>query len=342
MSKTKISEYSETASNNTDIGGINIAEGMAPSDVNNAMREQMAQLKEFLDGSSGDTLTSAKIVATTAEIGAATFGGAVIMSSDVTLRAQSDVRFADSDSSNYVAFQAPATVSSNVTWTLPAADGTNGQVLSTNGSGTLSWATASGGGGGNKIEQGDSKVEVTDTGSNGTATFTMDGTVRAKVNQYGLGLGTETPSSGMGIKFPVTQSASSDANTLDDYEEGTWTPTLLGSTTNPTVTYVYQFGRYIKIGRIVTLSIIFTTDAVTGGSGSLRIGGVPFPPATGQFYEIFAMNIGEAVSMGTALTLAQLSDSFGSTFMVTDVTVANLNNGANQNRIRINGTYITS
>ena len=82
MSKTKISEYSETASNNTDIGGINIAEGMAPSDVNNAMREQMSQLKKFLDGSSGDTLTSAKIVATTAEVtGAATFGGAVIMSS---------------------------------------------------------------------------------------------------------------------------------------------------------------------------------------------------------------------------------------------------------------------
>jgi hypothetical protein len=82
MSKTKISEYSSTASNNTDIGGINIAEGMAPSDVNNAMREQMAQLKEFLDGSSGDTLTSAKIVATVAEVtGASTFGGAVIMSS---------------------------------------------------------------------------------------------------------------------------------------------------------------------------------------------------------------------------------------------------------------------
>jgi hypothetical protein len=84
MSKTKISEYSETASANTDIGGINIAEGMAPSDVNNAMREQMAQLKKFLDGSSGDTLTSAKIVATTAEIGAATFGDAVIMSSTLS------------------------------------------------------------------------------------------------------------------------------------------------------------------------------------------------------------------------------------------------------------------
>ena len=91
MPKNKISEYSTTASDNTDIGGINIAEGMSPSDVNNAMREQMSQLKEFLDGSSGDTITTAKIVATTAEIlsgvnvtGTATFNSAVIMSSSVT------------------------------------------------------------------------------------------------------------------------------------------------------------------------------------------------------------------------------------------------------------------
>lgn len=65
---------------------------------------------------------------------------------DVTLNAQSDLRFADSDSSNWVAFQAPATVSSNVTWTLPDADATSsGQALVSDGSGTLSWATAGGG-----------------------------------------------------------------------------------------------------------------------------------------------------------------------------------------------------
>jgi len=66
-------------------------------------------------------------------------GGA--FTGDVTLNAQTDLRFADSDSSNWVAFQAPATVASNVTWTLPAADGSNGQALTTNGTGTLAWAT---------------------------------------------------------------------------------------------------------------------------------------------------------------------------------------------------------
>jgi hypothetical protein len=59
-----------------------------------------------------------------------------------TFNAQADARFADSDSSNWVAFQAPATISSNITWTLPDADGSNGQALVTDGSGTLSWAAA--------------------------------------------------------------------------------------------------------------------------------------------------------------------------------------------------------
>ena len=61
----------------------------------------------------------------------------------ITLNAQGDVRFADSDSSNYVAFQAPATVASNVTWTLPDADASvSGHALTSNASGVLSWAAA--------------------------------------------------------------------------------------------------------------------------------------------------------------------------------------------------------
>ena len=60
---------------------------------------------------------------------------------DTQLQAQGDLRFADSDSSNWVAFQAPSTIAADVTWTLPAADGSSNQALSTNGSGTLSWVT---------------------------------------------------------------------------------------------------------------------------------------------------------------------------------------------------------
>lgn len=61
--------------------------------------------------------------------------------SNVQIGSQGDLRFGDSDNSNWVAFQAPATVTSNVTWTLPSTDGTSGQVIQTNGSGTLSWTS---------------------------------------------------------------------------------------------------------------------------------------------------------------------------------------------------------
>lgn len=69
---------------------------------------------------------------------------AIIDSNGVTIQAQGDIRLADSDSSNWVALQAAATVSSNLTFTLPSADGSNGQFLQTNGSGALSFSTVQG------------------------------------------------------------------------------------------------------------------------------------------------------------------------------------------------------
>lgn len=68
--------------------------------------------------------------------------GRVVFQADAQLQAQADLRFADSDNSNWVAFQAPSSISSNVTWTLPAADGSANQALTTDGSGVLSWAAA--------------------------------------------------------------------------------------------------------------------------------------------------------------------------------------------------------
>jgi hypothetical protein len=65
--------------------------------------------------------------------------------SNVQIGSQGDLRFGDSDNSNWVAFQGPATVASNLTLTLPSADGTNGQALTTNGSGTLSFTTITSG-----------------------------------------------------------------------------------------------------------------------------------------------------------------------------------------------------
>jgi len=66
----------------------------------------------------------------------------VTTTGNVIVNSQGDVRFGDADSSNYIAIQAASVISANVTLTLPNSDGTSGQVLSTDGSGALSWATA--------------------------------------------------------------------------------------------------------------------------------------------------------------------------------------------------------
>ena len=93
------------------------------------------------------------------------------------------------------------------------------------------------------------------------------------VNQYGLGLGATSPSSGTGIAFPATPNPSSNANTLDDYEEGTWTPNLVGITT---VNFSYNLGNYVKVGRVVTLWWDFTVSSYSGGSWNNQLGGLPF------------------------------------------------------------------
>ena len=86
--------------------------------------------------------------------------------------------------------------------------------------------------------------------------------------------------SGSGITFPATQSASTDANTLDDYEEGTWTPALSGGGSAPTgVTYVAQTGYYTKVGRLVMANFVLGFTTYTGGSGSFKITGLPFTVA---------------------------------------------------------------
>jgi hypothetical protein len=98
-------------------------------------------------------------------------------------------------------------------------------------------------------------------------------------NQNCVGVGGATPStSGAGITFPATQSASSNANTLDDYEEGTWTPTL--SFLSGSVTYTTQAGIYTKVGRIVTVEGYVNIATASSPSTFILMQGLPFAPAT--------------------------------------------------------------
>jgi hypothetical protein len=106
----------------------------------------------------------------------------------------------------------------------------------------------------------------------------ISGTTGAFTTTVGVG-GATPAASGAGITFPATQSSSSDANTLDDYEEGTWTPTYTTDGTNFTsVTYTQTSGAYTKIGDRVFVVGLLRTNAITVGSasGNVLIGGLPF------------------------------------------------------------------
>jgi len=115
---------------------------------------------------------------------------------------------------------------------------------------------------------------ITTADNTGILNLQSGGANVATINAFGIGLGTGVPSSGIGITFPATQSASSDANTLDDYEEGTWTPNVGG-----TATYTTQVGSYVKIGKLVFIKGNLKINTIgTGATNNIK--GLPF--AAGQ------------------------------------------------------------
>jgi hypothetical protein len=90
-----------------------------------------------------------------------------------------------------------------------------------------------------------------------------------------LSLQGATPQTGTGITFPATQSASTDANTLDDYEEGTWTPT---DSSGASLSLSVSNCRYTKIGRMVSIQGTITYPTTASGA-SAQFGGFPFASA---------------------------------------------------------------
>jgi hypothetical protein len=157
--------------------------------------------------------------------------------------------------------------------------------------------------------------------ADGVATWSEVGGVAGTamtLNSTGLGVGV-TPSAGRGaiqlsagVGFPATQVASSDANTLDDYVETTFSPTIIGSTTAGSATYSTQVGRATKVGRLVTFQLRVAYSAGTG-TGNLRVGGLPFTAGVGSVFTIYAENIAL-----TASNYAVSSLSSGNTFISVD------------------------
>lgn len=150
------------------------------------------------------------------------------------------------------------------------------------------------------------------TNLTGTASININGTVGATTATTGkfttvqaattMGVGAATPSaSGSGITFPATQSASTDANTLDDYEEGTWTPNQGSGLT--VVGAFSSIGRYTKIGNMVTVwgQVTGATSIAVSAIGIITTN-LPFAEQT----DIGAMGIaaGFWTSMNSAIHIS--------------------------------------
>ena len=119
-----------------------------------------------------------------------------------------------------------------------------------------------------------------------------------------IGVGGATPSaSGAGITFPASVSASSDANTLDDYEEGDValgaTTTIQGGSGTVTINTGTSFIKYTKIGRQVTITGTLIVSSVSSPTGNITIRGLPFSAGTNSNSAVSIYSYGYAATMTT-------------------------------------------
>jgi hypothetical protein len=181
MPITKISEYSATAASNTDINGIDIAEGCAPSGINDAIRTLMKQIKDLQAGTSGDTipLTAGGTGSTTASAARTALGLAI--------------------GTNVQAYDQNLTTFVNV-FTLPTADGTANQVLKTDGSGVIGFATGATG-------------DVTTTGTQTLTNKTLENPTVQNYVESVVAIGTVSSSHTLALTNGTVQTATLTAST---------------------------------------------------------------------------------------------------------------------------------
>ena len=132
----------------------------------------------------------------------------------------------------------------------------------------------------------DVSVEGPTALKNGANDATLDGSGNLSISAGNLVL-----ASGSGIDFSATADGSGTMTSelLDDYEEGTWTPTIEGGTSAGSYTLSDVDAYYVKIGQRVTVSCRFKTTVNTAGSGYAKIGGLPYN------YQASTRDVGPAV-----------------------------------------------
>jgi len=204
------------------------------------------------------------------------------------------------------------------------------------------------------------------TASNLTGPITSTGAATAVASQTGTGskfvmdtsptisgptfTGTTTPqglvdisgASAGQIKFPATQHASADANTLDDYEEGTFTGSLRFGAASTGITYSTRIGTYTKVGRLVFWMLRFILTSKGTATGTADISGMPFATSGSALYPytmgfISALGtVGNANGYVSGTLMSLLKTSSGTTAAQTDT------DWANTTQIIADGCYETA
>ena len=120
---------------------------------------------------------------------------------------------------------------------------------------------------------------------NGTTKLVLDSSGHLNISDGDLKINT----SGHGINFSATSDATGmTSELLNNYEEGSWTPAIIGTISNPTYNHSANQGRYIRIGNQVTLYMLIIVSSVSGqGSGNYGISGLPF--SVQNSYSSYAM-----------------------------------------------------
>ena len=193
--------------------------------------------------------------------------------------------------------------------TYKAASSSGGALQNSGGTPQLQW----GAGGGNNlsvdvainINPANAAVAIRPTGTGTVAispagALTINPTAASTMNNVAIGATTALSgrftsvtattgnvvigTSGQGIDFSATPGTGT-SELLADYEEGTWTPSLIGSTSGSATSGSNTYGNYTKIGRLVTLNFVISLSSVNTLLGDARISGLPFNLAAGAAFE---------------------------------------------------------